>query len=387
MDGSRVKHKKPLCSESTKVLWFSAGTAAELIKIYPLLRMAEEKGQAWWCLCTGQSGVGFYRQWSLFRLPSERLVSLLETGSDLKTSAHALAWFLRAMLLLPRAQLRRRISAATGGVCPDPAHDFWLVHGDTLSTLVGSLFARRLGIRLAHIEAGLRSAKLFNPFPEEITRRMVSRLARHHFTQDQRAYHNLVDRKIVGEVIDTGGNTLIDAIRYARAEPEEPDYPAGPYAVANLHRFENLHSQVRWEHMLRVLEQAAAKTTVLLVLHPPVQEKLDREPTTRASLERAGVLLLPRQPFIPFIKLLARSAYVISDGGSNQEECHYLGKPCLILRDTTERMEGLDGGCCLLSRFDQPVIERFLADPSRFERPETGFSVLPSACILETLLR
>jgi UDP-N-acetylglucosamine 2-epimerase (non-hydrolysing) len=388
MDGSRrAKHAKPLSSLGSKggqVLWFSAGTAGELIKIYPLLRMAQEKGQPFFCLCTGQSGVGFYRQWDLFRLPSDRLVSLLDTNSDLKTSAHALTWFTRAMLL-SAAQLRRKIAAASGGVLPNPERDFWLVHGDTLSTLVGSVYARRLRIRLAHVEAGLRSSQLFKPFPEEITRRLVSRFARHHFTQDQRAYQNLISRKIAGAVVDTGGNTLIDAIRYARREPEEPDYPAGRYAVANLHRFENLHSPSRWEHMLKVLEQAAAKTRVLLVLHPPVQEKLDREPAMRARLERAGVILLPRQPFVPFIKLLARSAFVISDGGSNQEECHYLGKPCLILRDATERMEGLDGGSCVLSRFDPTVIERFLEDPSRYQRPETGFAVLPSERILDTL--
>jgi len=371
---------------NAKILWFSAGTAGELIKIYPLLRMADEQAQAWWLLFTGQSGIGFHRQWRLFRLPAERLVPLLDTDSDLKTSAHALRWFARATLVT-RAQLERTIARGTGGVRPDPARDFWVVHGDTLSTLVGSLYARRLGLRLAHVEAGLRSAQLFKPFPEEITRRLVSRLARHHFPQDPRAYHNLVSRKIAGEVVDTGGNTLIDAIRYARREPDEPDYPTGIYAVANLHRFENLHSETRWQHIIRVLEQAAAKTTVLLVLHPPVQEKLEREPATRARLERAGVRLLPRQPFIPFIKLIARSAYVISDGGSNQEECHYLGKPCLLLRDTSERIEGLDGGSCLLSRFDPPVIDSFLADPARFARPETGFGALPSARILETLLQ
>jgi UDP-N-acetylglucosamine 2-epimerase (non-hydrolysing) len=387
MDAAGLTYTEAMLSEKTRVLWFSAGTAGELIKIYPLLRMAEERGQPWWFLCTGQSGVGFYRQWRLFRLPTDKLLSLLDTDSDLKTSAHALRWFSRALRLLPGQQLQQKIARATGGIAPEPGRDFWLVHGDTLSTLLGSLYARRLGLQLAHVEAGLRSAQLLKPFPEEITRRLVSRLASHHFTQDQRAYQNLISRHIAGKVIDTGGNTLIDAIRYARSEPEEPDYPVGEYAVANLHRFENLHSETRWEHMMRVLEQAAAVQKVLLVLHPPVQEKLDREPAMRERLERAGVQLLPRQPFIPFIKLLARSAYVISDGGSNQEECHYLGKPCLILRDTTERMEGLDGGSCVLSRFEQPLIDRFLADPAQYARPETGFTVLPSARILETLLQ
>lgn len=366
-----------------KTLWFSAGTAGELIKLYPLLRLATERGQPWWFLSTGQSGVGFHRQWDLFRLPRERLIKLLDTQADLKSSSHAMRWFARASLL-PLAALRQTI-AATAGQLPSPAQDHWLVHGDTLSTLTGALYARRLGIRLAHVEAGLRSASLLAPFPEEITRRLVSRLAHHHFTQDARAYHNLASRRVPGQITQTGGNTLIDAIRYARRETDEPEYPAGRYAVANLHRFENLHSQARWEQLICVLEWAAQSSTVLLVMHPPVQEKLEREPRTRARLERVGVRLLTRQPFIPFIKLIERADYVISDGGSNQEECHYLGKPCLILRDTTERLEGLAGGSCLLSRFDAPTIRRFLADPARYARAQTGFGVMPSARILESL--
>jgi UDP-N-acetylglucosamine 2-epimerase (non-hydrolysing) len=366
------------------MLWFSLGTAGELIKVYPLLRMAGERGVPWRVVSTGQSAVNFWTQWDELLLPRERTVTLLATRRDLHTSTQALRWFARASLL-GRGALRGIIRAQTGGDAPGPG-DVWVAHGDTLSTLVGARAARALGVPLAHVEAGLRSPKLVQPFPEEINRRLVSRLAAFHFAQDEVATENLRRDRVAGRIVCTGGNTLYDAIRYvARDFAAGPARPPGAYAVANLHRFENLASAARWRILLDVLARAARARPVLLVLHPPTRDKLDRDPAARRKLEDAGVVLLPRQRFTTFIPLLAGADFVLSDGGSNQEECHYLGQPCLILRDSTERVEGLAGGSCVLSRFDARLIDEFLEAPARWRRPPIELPAAPSAVVLDTL--
>ncbi|MBC7692749.1 MAG: UDP-N-acetylglucosamine 2-epimerase [Methylotenera sp.] len=375
------------------MLWFCAGTAGELIKVYPLLRMATERKLSWFMLSTGQSGINFFRQWDDFLLPRERVGTLVQTTADLHTSQAAVHWFSRAALT-STSDLRKTVFTLSGQL--PTASDTWLVHGDTLSTLIGSWYARRLKVPLAHIEAGLRSDRLFHPFPEEINRRWVSRLAQLHFPQDTRALENLNRARfpaISGRKICTEGNTLIDAIHYMNDDFRKAGTAAtltasgdavAPYVVANVHRFENLHSPENWETILQVLERAAKKHRVKLVLHPPTQEKLAKEPGARARLEKAGIELLPRQPFRSFIQLLIGSEYVISDGGSNQEECHYLGKPCLLLRNSTERIEGLNGPC-LLTKFQKHAIDRFFAEPGKFKGPEVFFPRSPSSIILDSL--
>lgn len=365
------------------MFWFSVGTAGELIKIYPLLRLATERGLPWYALATGQSPVNFRKQWENFNLPADRLGFLLETDRDLHTSRDAFKWFARAQLR-SAGKLRDEIERLAG-VAPNPARDYWLVHGDTLSTWVGAGYARRLGLRLVHVEAGLRSDRLFHPFPEEITRRFVSRLARLHFAQDARAVANLHASGVKGEVINTGGNTLLDAIRYVLRDFPVPTLPPTPFVVANVHRFENLNSAHRWSVIVDVLIRAALRQPVYLVQHPPTQAKLDRDPALKARLEAAGVRLLPRQPFTQFIHFINGAEYVISDGGSNQEECFYLGKPCLLLRESTERVEGLEGAC-LLTKFEAAQIDRFLEDPASFRAAAVGFETQPCATILETLV-
>lgn len=364
------------------VLWFCSGTAGELIKLYPLIRLAEERGLPWFALSTGQSAVNYWKQWDDFRLPRSRCGSLISTQADLRTSGEALKWFARATTI-SASKLARKVVELSGHL-PQPS-DAWIVHGDTLSTLVGAWYARKLGVPLAHVEAGLRSSHLFKPFPEEINRRCVSRFARFHFPQDELATKNLEKARVSGKVICTGGNTLIDALERIEQEFEVPkDMPNEPYVVANIHRFENLNSGQRWNQTIEVLAQAARTRKVCLVLHPPTEAKLEAEPESRRRLLDAGVELLPRQPFSRFVHYLSGSDYVISDGGSNQEECFYLGKPCLILRESTERIEGLEGPC-LLTRFDPTAIDRFLKDPESFRGPRIQFAESPSSLILRGL--
>ena len=329
-------------------LWFFMGTAGELIKVYPLLRLAEEKGLDWCAVHSGQSGVNYWKQWDDFGLPREKSVSTWTSNEDLKTSGSAMKWFFRSVVLSKNHLIQSLRSQGR-----ELSREYFFVHGDTLSTLLGATYAQRLGVKLVHVEAGLRSRFLFQPFPEEINRRLTSEMVDWHMVPDATAKHNLLKAGFEDNIVDTGGNTLIDAIRRTLEDPAPSDFslPEGDYAVANLHRHENLSSTKRWKRLVESVLLAQEKCPVHFAMHAPAEAKLNEDTESRQKLLDSGVQLLPRMKFTHFIRLLNGARFVLSDGGSNQEECFYLGKPCLILRETTERVEGL-GENAVLSEFN-----------------------------------
>jgi UDP-N-acetylglucosamine 2-epimerase (non-hydrolysing) len=351
-------------------LTFVLGTAAELIKIYPVARLAHESGHRVRYLATGQSRENFRMQYRDFSLADSELSWLLQETADLEKSSHAAKWFAKAL------------GAAIFGRTPGAVHgsDFVVVHGDTLSTLVGASLGRRHHLPVVHVEAGLRSPSLFNPFPEEITRRLVSRLASFHMAPDERAALNLRGRG--GVILNTEGNTLLDAVRLTTSGTRTS---LQPYALVNVHRFENLNSPERWGRIVQTLLSAAQKRRLVMVMHPQTRHVLQKDGASLKRLRDAGVELSERLPFSGFMHLLKGAEYLISDGGSNQEECSYLGKPCLLLRLSTERQEGLKT-CCVLSRFDARVIERFLAEPLAYAaKAEVDGAASPSRRIVKRL--
>jgi UDP-N-acetylglucosamine 2-epimerase (non-hydrolysing) len=365
-------------------IFFCAGTAGELIKLYPLFARLDGQNIEWWFLFTGQSPVNFRKQWDDFGLPKDKIVTLFDSLNDLRTSAQALRWFFKAARLTKRNLVERILPVV--GAAPS-SNDVIIIHGDTLSTLIGAVVGKRTGFgRIAHVEAGLRSPQIFKPFPEEITRRIVSRIANLHFPQDKVAQQNLERARVSGEIICTGTNTLFDAIIDVDRNFPNTKIPEQPYVVANLHRFENLNSNVRWPAMLDTLCLAAKKYKIYFVQHPPAAEKIASDSAAAKKLIDAGVVLLPRQPFTSFIRMIHGAYFVISDGGSNQEECAYLGKPCLILRDSSERVEGLNGGSCLLTKFDNSLINQFLENPDLYLRPALNRGDSPTTIIVNRIL-
>ena len=352
-------------------LWFVLGTAAELIKVYPLIQAAQARRWPWKVVATGQSGNNFWRQYDNFSLSRENSQTLVSTKGDLEHSGQAGKWFINALLQSPRTLLTQS----------QPQDCNWVVvHGDTLSTLIGALWAKRLGWPVAHVEAGLRSANWWQPFPEEICRRLVSRLTQLHFAPDQVASNNL--RNIKGVVVNTQGNSLMDAVHLDIKSMQKTFRQ--PLCLVNLHRFENLNSALRWQTLIDTTLEAAKKYHVVFVMHPQTEHKIRQSPLDQKKLESAGVQMVPRMMFADFIGLVKQAEFLISDGGSNQEETYYLGVPCLLLRETTERREGLDS-TAVLSRFDKQVIAEFLANPQKYRRAAQANPISPTHIMLDWL--
>lgn len=350
------------------------GTKAQFIKTAPVLRELDRRSLAYRLVYTGQHSETFDELEAVFgtRSADDHLVP--ETEADSAVGLLRWAWrFWGAVLKRIRAGEWR---GARWGV----------VHGDTASTLMSALALRFAGVPVAHIEAGLRSPALFLPFPEEIVRRVVSRLTRLHLAPDTAAAANLHAAR--GVVVDTGGNTLRDALGLAleRVAPKDGIGGHGNYAVVSLHRSENLGHRSTLDMLLGEVVAAASVLPVRFVLHPVTRRRLQRTGWIKRLEATPGLLLLPRSDYVSFISLLIGARFLMTDGGSNQEEAAVLGIPTLLLRRVTERPDGLGQGIAL-SGLDPKRIGQFVATHSmaRWTIGEVR-GASPSAAIVESLV-
>jgi UDP-N-acetylglucosamine 2-epimerase (non-hydrolysing) len=351
----------------------SIGTKAQYIKMAPVLRELDARGIDYLLVYTGQHSETFDALERSFgtRAPDDVIVPLFEAA----THASFARWtwrFWRGSLQRERLAQMRRARLV-------------VVHGDTASTLFAALVGRLCGLTVAHVEAGLRSESLLDPFPEELIRRCVSRLARLHFAPDETARAALA--RAGGTVIDTGGNTLRDALAIAlRRYGELPAAGGGgKYAVVSIHRNENLSRKREFDLLMQVVLDASTRLPVKFVLHPATRERLKSTGWGQKFNQAAGVELLERMDHAQFVRLLIDASFLMTDGGSNQEEAAMLGLPALLLRRTTERPDGL-GDCVTLSRLDPATIAHFIqAHAGRHWNLRLLDATSPSACIVDHL--
>ncbi len=352
------------------------GTKAEAIKLAPVLAELDLRGVEYRLVETGQHGAflpGLRAELGL-REPDVALGG----ERDADTVLRAALWAARlALRLWSGRRLRSEVFGGRGGVC--------LVHGDTPSTLLATLMARRAGLRLAHLESGLRSGSWRHPFPEELIRVGVMRLAHVLFAPDAAAVANLealvASGKVRGRVVATSGNTGAEALRSALGGNGPGVAGSGP-VVATMHRVENLHDDARFEGFLSLLGRL--EKPAVFVVHPPTEEVLaDRG--GRAVVEAMGVATSDLVPYGEFVAMLAAAPYVVTDGGSIQEECARLGVPTLLWRDRTERPDGI-GANVVLARYDDAVVGDFLADPQALRRPVALGDEEPSGQVVDVLV-
>lgn len=323
------------------------GTKAQFIKTAPILREFDRRGVPYSLVYTGQHKETFHLLEATFqtRTPDEILVQADEASTRSTFLRWAVRYWVEALRRIARGDWKHYRLA--------------IVHGDTASTLFGALAARLSGVPVAHVEAGLRSPRLFDPFPEEIIRRFVSRLSSLHFAPDRTAAANL--RKASGKVVETGGNSLGDAL--AVALDRCGDLPShgghGNYGVVSLHRNENLQSAAHFNLLMEEIARAATRVSLRFVLHPATRERLNSTGWGERLERTDGLQLVDRMDYPDFIKLLIGANFLMTDGGSNQEEATMLGLPTLLLRRVTERQDGL-GDVVEVSDLDRSNIRRFV---------------------------
>jgi UDP-N-acetylglucosamine 2-epimerase (non-hydrolysing) len=253
--------------------------------------------------------------------------------------------------------LGARLLSGLGNVYQRLQPHLIVVQGDTISALFGALAAHHRRLPVAHVEAGLRSGDLANPWPEEGNRRMISALATLHFAPTARAAAALAGERIDPKTIHVTGNPVIDALHATRAQiAADPMLAAGldPFfarfagrrlILVTTHRRETLGAGLA--RIAQALARIADRSDVAIVLplHP--------NPVIRRTIapilgDRANVALLDPLDYPQFVHLLDRASLVLTDSGGVQEEAPALGKPVLVLRDTTERPEGPAAGTARL---------------------------------------
>ena len=284
-------------------------------------------------------------------------------------------------LMQPRqtlAGLTARILAALDPVLETERPDLVIVQGDTATTLAGALAAFYREIPVAHVEAGLRTGDMAQPFPEEMNRVLTSRLAAWHFAPTARAAEALLREGTAREKLFVTGNTGIDAVLYVRDALDSgalraPDWPwlePGKHLVlVTSHRRESFGPGL--ESVMRALARLASRGDVQIVY--PVHRNPNVTGPAHALL--AGlphVTLLDPLPYVPFVDLMRRCKLIITDSGGIQEEAPSLGKPVLVLRAKTERPEAVEAGTVKLVGVDQNLIVseavRLLDDPAEYAR-------------------
>jgi len=260
--------------------------------------------------------------------------------------------------------------------------DLVLVHGDTTTTMSASLAAYYCRIPVGHVEAGLRTHNKYAPFPEEINRRITGVLAEHHFAPTAGAQANLLHEGVMAESITVTGNTVIDALlKVVRRIHEEPELsrqlaqdfafldPTKKLILVTGHRRENFGTG--FENICLALAEIVRTHPETEILYPVHLNPNVQEPVTRILKDLPNVHLIAPVDYLPFVYLMNRSYLIITDSGGVQEEAPSLGKPVLVMRDTTERPEAVDAGTVILVGTDQQRIvaetSRLLTDPEAYK--------------------
>jgi UDP-N-acetylglucosamine 2-epimerase (non-hydrolysing) len=316
------------------------GTRPEIIKMAPVVRAAIDREVPYALIHTGQHY-------------SHEMDGVFFEELDLPTPTRALSVGSGTHLY--------QISAIVGGMEPilsDVKPDVVLVEGDTNTVLAAALAAQKSGIRVGHVEAGLRSRD--RGMPEEVNRILTDHLSDHLFAPTEHSREILLGEGIEASRVHVTGNTVVDELLRQRARGDRPGLLAEygvtdrGYALATVHRAENTDAPARLAGIFQGLADGARALgiPILVALHPRTVARM-REQGLEAD---ASVRILPPLGYLDFVGLHARAALMVSDSGGLQEEACVLQVPCVTLRDNTERPESVMVGANVLAGADPETI-------------------------------
>jgi UDP-N-acetylglucosamine 2-epimerase (non-hydrolysing) len=335
---------------ASPVLLFVFGTRPEAIKLCPLIRELRSRKELAVRICvTAQHRAMLDQVLDAFEITPDYDLNVMRPHQTLSS-------------------LTSRILEALEGVLAEVAPSMVIVQGDTTTTLAAALAAFYHRIPSAHVEAGLRTGDPGHPFPEEMNRVLTGRLAQLHFAPTSRAAANLVAEGVPQSRIHVTGNTGIDAVLYVRDALEAGTLPAAAWScldptrrliVVTGHRRENFGGAFARE--MRALARLAARPDVQLV-YPVHRNPNVLGPAHELLGTCANIHLIEPLPYVPFVDLLRRAYFIITDSGGIQEEAPSLGKPVLVMREKTERPEAVEAGTVKLVGTDE---ERIVAEATR----------------------
>jgi UDP-N-acetylglucosamine 2-epimerase (non-hydrolysing) len=332
------------------------GTRPEAIKIAPLVKALEQDKFFNLRICvTAQHREMLDQVLNIFDIVPNYDLNLMKPGQDL-------------------FDITSRVLLGLRDVLKDFNPDVVLVHGDTGTSTAAALAAFYKQIPVGHIEAGLRTHNIYSPWPEEMNRQLTGRLTTFHFAPTPWSKENLLKENISADRIAVTGNTVIDALHLAINKIEQSDelkqeitqllnghIPNFKYQLINKklvlitgHRRENFGDG--FVNMCKAIKEIASQQNDALIIYPVHLNPNVQKPVNDILGDCDNVYLIPPLEYLPFIYLMSKSHFVLTDSGGIQEEAPGLGKPVLVMRDTTERPEAIQAGTVKLVGTNQDKI-------------------------------
>ncbi len=330
------------------------GTRAEYIKTFPLMLEMQKKGIPYIFMHTGQHDLK-----DLCRVFGTKEPDIVLTEPPKNTTrfyaktSKAVNWTFGLVF---------KIKDAVNKI---ENLEYVYYHGDTITTAAAAIATSKLlnpfkKYKNIHLEAGLRSGDLMEPFPEEISRRIADKFSDILLAVSKRAKNNLLKEGIKGKIIITG-NTIIDSAAIALKKAKKVKLPK-KFALVTLHRHENIKSKERLEQIISILEHVPI--TFMLSLHDNTKKQLESHGLLERLKSIKNIKIMENKNYNDFIYMMSKATLILTDGGSMQEESLIFKKPCIILRKATERQEGLDTPINYLSKLDveeaKKMIDQYL---------------------------
>lgn len=311
------------------------GTRPEAIKMAPVYHELKKNNINVKIVATGQHKEMLYQVLNLFKMKPDYDLEIMKPGQNL-------------------AELTGRLIIEIDKILREEKFDYILVQGDTTSALVGALVGFYNNIPIGHIEAGLRTGNIYSPFPEEVNRKLIGNISRIHFAPTDLNVNNLLKENYSSEEILKVGNSVIDALNWVKENKKQDleeikkkyKLENKKYILLTMHRRENWGKPM--EEVLRAIKNYLNQKKDIYLVFPMHLNPLIREIVMKELKDFKQKILLEPLEYLEFVAVMDGAYYIMTDSGGIQEEAPSLGKPVLVLRDTTERPEAIEAGTAKL---------------------------------------
>lgn len=364
-------------------IYLFIGTTAELIKVAPVIKELKRRKVNFKIITSGQNSVNFKLLEPLIgRQKAYNSFKVKPLKVRLNIYLKFIVWIIKAFtnyLLFFRNEFKGMNKNSI----------VFIVHGDTVSALLGALIAKVHGLKLIHIESGYRSFNFFEPFPEEFCRYLVSHMADVLFCPNDWCLNNVKNTKAIK--LSTGQNTVYESCMNAlklKSSNKNLDFlKKNKFFLLIMHRQEHMmfKKELAKKYLNLLLSFARKDMRCLFVLHPITEKFLKQENLLEQIKKNQNIITAPRIPYLQFMKILSKCEFIATDGGSNQQEAYYLGKPCLLLRKYTEQIEGLDSNA-ILAKDDMEIVSNFLINYKSKISKRIILKTPPSKIIVDKIL-
>lgn len=359
-----------------KKLYFFIGTEAELMKMFRVIQEAQKRGYDCRIISNGQNDI---RNSYYLKLVGGKIdIDLTKYMASTKTAFSYLQWFIKTERLgIKIMKHEKQVNSEM----------IMIVHGDTLSTLMGARIAHKCGIEYMHVESGLRSYNWFSPFPEEIDRYFSSKHSVINFCQKAEAAEYAA-KAFKGEAVNTVYNTGIEILYNAldTIQNENRKRPIDEkYFLTAIHRQENLMNSRFMKNTFDKIFEMSQQMKCVFIYHEQTKNALEKFNLWDIFEKNANIIKIPRQDYVSFINYVINSEFVMADGCGNQQEFYYLGQPYLIMRtEVEEDSEGLNWNAFCF-RGDYSKISDFAARYQDYKKPQVIPDKLPSNIIMDSI--